>query len=142
MLTEGLIEQISRSVYTHLDTISGVKVFIEGEARDTSKFTEFLELRMDGPWLRSSGSGTWLFEIDINVLIQTPSGKNLYALEKLAGKIYVLLVKDISITDEVCSRLVTDKRQKLQINRFGQIEADVPVLQATVEARHEFTLEV
>lgn len=143
MLTEDLIEQISKSVYTYLtDGITETKLYIEGEPRDTSKFPEFMEIRMDGPWLRSSGSGTWLFEIDINVLIQTPSGDNLYALEKLAGKVIVLLAGDISITDETCSRLVTNNRQKLQFNRFGQIEADVPVLQGAVEARHEFTLEV
>lgn len=143
MLTEELIEQISRSVYTHItEGITGTKLYIEGEPRDTSKFTEFMEVRMDGPWLRSSGSGTWLFEFEMNVLIQTPSRDNLYALEKLAGKAFVVLAKDISITDKTCSRLVTNNRQKLQLNRFGQIEADIPVLQGTVEARHEFTLEV
>lgn len=146
MLREELPEKIGRAIYKHIDPIDDLKLYVDGEVRDTNTVSEFVEIRYDGPFLRSSAKNQWMFEYDINLLVQTEAEKNLYALEKVCGKLLVLLSKDISIISEgvtiACSTLKTDFRQKLQINRFGRIESDIRILQATVEARHEFTLEV
>ncbi len=144
MLSETLPEEIARAVFTHISTIP-IKIYIEGQDR-TDLFPEFIEIRYDGPFLRTAGKNSWLMEYDINLLVQTESGKNIYALEKVCGKLYVKLAQAIPIISSgitiACSTLKTDFRQKLQINRFGKIESDINVLQATVEARHEFNIEV
>lgn len=146
MLSETLPEEIARAVFTHVSTITNLKIYIDGQDRDTNKFPEFIEVRYDGPFLRSAGKDSWLLEYDINILVQTEAGKNLYAIEKVCGKLYAKLAQDIEIMSGgsiiACSTLKTDFRQKLQINRFGRIEPDVTVLQASVEARHEFSIEV
>lgn len=146
MLSETLPEEIARAVFLHISTVSNLKIYIDGQDRDTSKFPEFIEVRYDGPFLRTAGKDSWLLEYDINLLVQTEAGKNIYAIEKVCGKLYSKLTQDISIISSgsviACSTLKTNFRQKLQINRFGRIEPDVNILQATVEARHEFNIEV
>lgn len=146
LLNETLPEEIARAIFMHINEVTGLKIYIDGQDRDTNKFPEFVEVRYDGPFLRTAGKSSWLMEYDINLLVQTESGKNIYALEKVCGKLYAKLAQDISIISDgltiACSTLKTDFRQKLQINRFGRIEPDINILQATVEARHEFSIEV
>jgi len=149
MLSKTLPKDISRSVFKHLvNTITIVPhIFIEGEKRNTSDFPRFIEIRLDGPWFSAGSKDSWMVEYEMNILIQAPASENLYDIEDICGDVYTELEKSINILDDMdvliaCSSLKTNFRQKLQINRFGQIEPTVPVLQATIEARHEFTIEV
>ena len=133
---------IESSIFKHLgDNVTEVsKIYIEGMVRDTNKVEEYLEFRMDGPWVEQKQSG-YVLEYDINVLVTLPQSKNLYRKADITGELMQILSGQISILDQTqtivgCSKLKTDRRQKLQTNNFGIVKPASTLMQSTVEARH------
>lgn len=61
-------------------------LYFEGQDRDTSKLSDWAELRMMGPWIREQSQNYWQFEIRLNLFIASGIDANdLYKQQRLQG---------------------------------------------------------
>ncbi len=130
-------------------------LFIEGQHRDTAALSDYLELRMDGPTLREVSKGCWILRIEVNILVTaTFDEADFHKIHRNAGivqaaftSIPVLKFGDGPDDDQSfvgCYKLKQNAstRDFLELNHFGRIDIDVPLVQATVEGHYEMTLNI
>ncbi len=144
------------SVSKHFDDRrETLPLFIEGQHRDTSALSDYLELRMDGPTLREVSKGCWILRIEVNILLtSTFDEEDYHKIHRNAGivqaaftAIPVLKYGDGLDDDQSfvgCYKLKQNSstRDFLELNHFGRIGIDVPLVQATVEGHYEMTLNI
>ena len=97
---QHLIRWLKASVAKHFDdrTSSSIKTYIEGEKRDTNKFPNWIEVRMDGPFVVEQVSGIYKVNVDINILIGTiRDERHLYQPETNTGLVAAAFSNSISI---------------------------------------------
>lgn len=133
----------------------GLRLFIEGQHRDTRLEEDFLELRVDGPTLRQVSKGCWKLRIEVNVLVQSVfNDVNYHRVKQNSGIAQAAFETSIPVyrfgdgpdDDQSfvgCYILQQDKRSRdfIELNDFGRIEKDVPISQATVEGHYVMTLD-
>lgn len=147
---------IFASISKHFDANKQtLYLFIEGMHRETRSRKDFIELRVDGPYLTEQSKGYWRNYIEINVLVQSAmDDSDFHRIYKDVG-IVVNAFTDIPVykygnqaydDDSLlgCLKLVADARgkERIQVSHFGKIEPNVPLLQATVEGHYEMFLSV
>ena len=145
------------SVSKHFDdNRQGLKLFIEGTHRDTRKDEEYLEFRMDGPTLREVSKGCWMLRIEVNLLVTaTIDEEDFHRIHRNAGIAQAAFAQGISVFrygDGVdddnsfvgCYKLLqsSSTRDFVELNHFGRISQDVPLMQATVEGHYLMTLNI
>lgn len=143
---------IFASVSKHFETVlSSFKMFIEGEERDQWEESDFIELRIDGPYFREIQSG-WKAKIEINILLQVVMTNDVHLIYRNAGLIasaftpIVVYKYGNGVDDDDsqigCLKLVQNIRanELLVISHFGKIKPDLPLLQASVEGHFEIDL--
>lgn len=143
------------SVSKHFDdNRQGLKLFIEGSHRDTREEKDYLEFRMDGPTLREVSKGCWKLRIEINILVTAAlDEEDFHRIHRNAGIAQAAFVLGIPVLrygsgpddDDSflgCYKLLqsSSTRDFVELNHFGQIAQDVPLMQATVEGHYEMTL--
>lgn len=151
-LDQNLPRWIFASVSKHFDARrQGIPMFIEGQLRKTRAEEDFIELRVDGPYYTEISKGFWNVYIEINVLVQAAQDQaDYHRIHKLVGVVAAAFTQVISILklgDNVgdddslvaCLKLLGDKekRERIQISHFGQVEPETGIFQATVEAHYE-----
>lgn len=147
---------IFASVSKHFDAEkNGLKLFIEGQHRDTREDKDFLEFRLDGPYITEVSHNYFRLYIEVNVLVQSTKDQTSYHRIHenvgIAAAAFWNGIKVFKYGDGVgdddsylgCLRLVTDARgkERIQISHFGQIEPKTRLLQATVEGHYEMFLQ-
>ncbi len=145
------------SISKHFDdNRQGLKLFIEVTHRDTRKDEEYLEFRMDGPTLREVSKGCWKLRIEVNILVTATIDENdFHRIHRNAGIAQAAFAQGISVFkygDGVddddsflgCYKLLQNSstRDFIELNHFGQIDANVPLMQATVEGHYLMTLNI
>lgn len=108
------------------------------------------EVRIDGPNLLWLQDEDWETFTEVNIIFSAPLGEDLYALDRKIGMMITLFSKTISImklgdsdvddgTHVGCIKLFMsgDKRERLVVSRFGQIDPSVPLLQASIEGHYK-----
>lgn len=148
---------IFASVSKHFDAEKqGLHMFVEGEHRDTRDKLDFLEFRLDGPYITEVSKGYFRLYIEVNILVQsTKNQTNIHRIHENVGIAAAAFWNGIKVfkygngvdDDQSylgCLQLVTDARgkERIQISHFGQIEPKTRVLQATVEGHYEMFLKV
>lgn len=143
------------SVSKHFDDHrQGLELFIEGQHRNTKDLENYLELRMDGPTLREVSKGCWKLRIEINVLITSAFREDEYHRpHQNAGIAQAAFTKIISAfrfgngpdDDDSflgCYQLQQSNttRDFIELNHFGRIDINTPLVQATVEGHYIMTL--
>ncbi len=141
---------ILASISKHFDDRrEGVTLFIEGQIRDRPAPPELLELRVDGPHLTEQTKGCWRAYVEVNILLQiTMDGKNYHRVNAVSGLVASAFT-DIPIfrygdsvdddkTQLGCLQLISDG---IRSNKFGQVDATVPLVQASVEGHYELYLD-
>ena len=134
---------------------SGLKddatVFIEGQLRRTDTSSSFYEIRVDGPYITCVGPSRYRLWSEVNILCSANlvENNNYHRIRSMAGLV-ASLFRNVKIYNFDgpepifigCAVLVQNlrKHERVQISHFGQIEPDVPLLQATVEGHFEITL--
>ncbi len=146
---------VRASILKHFETNrQGVHLFIEGGDRDTSGNQNFAELRVDGPFLRENSKNCWDLTVEINVLIQGVLDKDdLYKIEEPIGIMCAAFHRNITVykygegneDDQSilgCLQILVNDSEGdgIMVSRFGQIEADTNIEQATVEAHYRMRL--
>ena len=154
-LNQNLPRWIIASVSKHFDDRrQGIPMFIEGQIRDTRTEKDFIELRIDGPYYTEVSKGFWNVYIEINVLIQAAQDQaDYHRIYRSAGIVAAAFEHAISIfkfgdgvgdDDSLigCMHLLGDKekRERIQISHFGQVEPETGIFQSTVEAHYEAQL--
>jgi hypothetical protein len=145
---------IFASVSDHFNTrFPTVELYIEGQHRDTSKLKEYLELRMDGPTWNEASKGYFIGSIDINILVTvTVNEEEYHRPHQLAGEVQATFDKSIDVFKYGCNpqddqshlgclslKQNRSNRDFVELNQFGIIGTDVPLMQSTVEGHYEIT---
>ncbi len=133
---------------------ASIENFIEGESdRDVTQ-SEYVEVRIDGPYSDERSKNDFKLTLEVNLLVQTviaPS-KNLYRHAELQGVCMAAMTTipvyklGPEVTDDLsqigCLDLNTDEpRDHVKAHNFGQVETDIKLQQATVEGHYKIELE-
>ena len=148
---------IVASVIKHFKAVldaASIDNFIEGtSSRDLTK-SEYVEIRVDGPYADERSKDDFILRLEVNLLIQTiinPS-KNIYRHAEVQGICMgaVTTIPVYKLGNDVaddksqigCLTVNTDEpRDHVTAHNFGQIETDVKLQQATVEGHYKIELE-
>lgn len=138
------------SVSKHFSTIS-LPLYIEGQHRLANAPKDFIELRVDGPYFTEYTKGYWRLYIEVGILVQsTLDAKDYHRLHRNLGLVANKFVDidafklgdDVLIDTQewfACLSLIQDesKRERIQTNNFGIIEASTALMQGSVEGHYE-----
>lgn len=155
-LISNLPKWIQLSALKHFtDNISDLHTFVEGQERRTNQESDWCEIRVDGPWLKQLTRIDLEVYFEINVLVSTVIDPENFAKESInIGKVLVAFTTfniykygnevDDDSTLVGCFQMLPrdDLRERLEIARFGQIDPNLNLLQATVEGHYETILTV
>lgn len=137
--------------FQSLDAI--LPVFVEGFERDTEKLPEFLELRIDGPYISEHARQQWRLYFEVNVLIVVQEeNSNAWRLTELTGHVTNKFTDAIQVLrygtgpdDDQgilgCLDLVKLPDGKIKTSNFGKIRPDARIEQATVEGHYQIFLD-
>lgn len=142
---------MAASVYTRFKTkleLEALKVFLEGERRDTSKVSKWVEVRFDGPYYRQKDRSSWIARIEVNLLVACALSSNIYEIFDITGLIAKNFTHNFpcykygnkSEDDKSffgTMKIQESNRDYLKISHFGQIDPKVAQVQAVVEAAYE-----
>lgn len=132
---------------TIIDRCAGrVPLFFEGDDRKTNKEKQFIEARIDGPYIEHVGTKNEIsLYSEVNLLVtMTRNESNLYEFQKLLGIATQILNTDICIykighpnyNQLFFCTLSLMSSDKIQNSYFGQIDPNVQVFQSTTEAHY------
>lgn len=121
-----------------------VPLFFEGDDRETSKLSEYFEVRFDGPYDLQEGtaSETTLY-IEVNILVcNKRTESKVFRHQEMVGIAQQMLnscieLRDLGFTDST-DQLIGQYQLKstIQVSNFGKIDDNVDVFQSTVEAHY------
>lgn len=125
-------------------------VYLEGDERTTNVFTDYCEVRLDGPDLDEKAKDQYFLDCTMDLLINHKlDTKNLYGPELVIGQfqaafkhcIDIHRLGDLPVDDDsfVGSYIL---QGPIEINKFGIIDKDVRLVQATLSAPYRMTLQV
>jgi hypothetical protein len=138
-------------VFQTMATANNVHLFIEGQERKTQNYSQYFELRTDGPHFRETSRGHFKIDFEINVLFTSHmSTTTMYTPQQLAGLLEQTM-NDICVyrygdgvdDDDTflgVLQIVMDKRNSVRTNQFGQIRPDTDIVQGTVEGTFKMHL--
>jgi hypothetical protein len=134
------------------DLLIGQNVYLEGQARDTSKEESWIEIRVDGPVENrvSYKHSKWKYEI--NLLIVTTRNDNVARIHELCGIAQPCFKDSIPIyrygsdngddgTLYGCLRLIIGFRERIVTSIFGNVNPTTNLLQACIEGHYEIDVE-
>ena len=144
---------IFASVSDHFSTRSTLPLYIEGQHRNTAELKDYLELRMDGPTWNEASKGYFIGSIEINVLITTAVDEEDYhRSHQFAGEVQTAFTKSIDVFKYGCNpqddqsylgcltlKQSRPDRDFVELNQFGIIGINAPLVQATVEGHYKIT---
>jgi hypothetical protein len=150
-ISANLVRWITASIYKRFYEARGsLEMYVEGQpARTTQDNADYYELRLDGPNIKEVSNNYFLVYLEVNVLITTKVQSNLLNHDNhigtivsafTAGPLHIYKYGDGDDDDGSfvgCLRLLQDKRNALEVNRFGIIDKSTSLRQATVEGHYE-----
>jgi hypothetical protein len=141
------VRWITASVIRHFGVLLdeyGIPNIVEGQRR-LSESDNFVELRIDGPYFTESTKGSWLVEVEVNILIQHGiDTENFYGMKDVQGAVSMCFVEiplrkfgdDNTVFGCLRRRNETAGGHKLTISNFGKIEPELMIQQATIEGHY------
>ena len=154
-LSKHLTRWIMASVAEHFDARrQGLTMFVEGQLRETKTLKDFIELRVDGPYLTELSNDYWEVFIEINILVQSAQDQinyhRIYASVGIVTAAFEHIIQIFRIGKELaddgtlvgCMKLKGDKdaRERIQTNHFGQVEPETGIFQSSVEGHYVMEL--
>jgi hypothetical protein len=128
---------------------NSIHCFVDGDDRQTSELTDFVEFRMDGLQVRELNSPNYYrLYLPVNILVKsTMNLERTHHFPQLIGTTSAAFVPSIDIfkygngpdDDQsllVCMTLMQDRLNQVRVNNFGQVDETVRVQQATVEGHY------
>ena len=134
-----------------LELREGLPLHITGTAFIQPEEEDFLELRVDGPYLREYSHGYWRYYTEISILVQSHmNDQDFHKIHRDVGIVQVAMNTPIPVfkhgdgledTSEKIGCLdllrATRGKHKLEVNHFGQTGPRNKLMQATVEGHFE-----
>ena len=125
--------------------------FVEGFERDTDNVPEFVELRVDGPYIQQQLKDQWRLDVELNILICVNNSNNAYRPQEIQGQVVkkfldcveVLRIGNQEPDDQTlvgCLRLQQRGPEKIVITNFGQIKNEVKQNQSSIEGHYRMYL--
>lgn len=154
MIDKNWARWIFASLSVHFENGRGtVPMYVEGQDRNTASLNEYIELRIDGPYYKELSKTYYQLDLECNVLCCAKRDNiDNHKIHRITGLISSLFKTDISVfkygdgPDDNPTIFVgclirrDEKREEIVTSHFGQIDPDIPVLQATVEAHYRMHL--
>lgn len=134
------------------DTIAGtLPMYFEGQSRRTDNEQDYLEFRLDGPYVQELSKDYFKVEFEINILVVShTNGNDFHKLYRDCG-IALNCFKPFSIfklgdgIDDTgdyieCATIPRskDQREAIRVSHFGKIDPVKPVVQSSVEGHYHF----
>lgn len=145
-----IFASVSKHFYDRRGTIA---FYIEGQERTVPAPKDLLEFRLDGPYLTEVNKDYWRLYIEVSILIQAIKDDTdyhrIHSHTGLVAQAFTTIPVykfgdgvDDDQTQLGCLELVQNlgKRERIQINNFGQIEQTTPLIQSSVEGHFEMYL--
>lgn len=128
-----------------------IPYFVEGFERTTESQSEWVEFRIDGPYVKEMTRGSWKLNVEINLLISVPGGKDAYRIERIEGDVTKHFLDCIEVyklgQDEAddgtllgCFKMIQTGRDKIIVTNFGKLKPDVNLYQKSIEAHYQMFL--
>lgn len=122
-------------------------VFIEGFERDTESLADYIEIRIDGPYIRENLKDQWRLYFEVNILcVAQENNDDSYRLNRITGQVCSLfeniLVRRYGQSEEDdeqeigCLILTPRGNERIQTSYFGKINPANRILQASVEGHY------
>jgi len=137
---------IFASIAKHFSSIPNL--YVTGTHRDTSNQKEWVELKIDGPYIKHLSKDYYQLNIEIDAQIYTVQDPN-YAFNnlELQGKVLELFTECIRIyklgnkpedTGDFVFNIVMDDRDKhmLDVSNFGPIDTDIKMVVSDIEGHY------
>jgi hypothetical protein len=146
-MLSNIPKNIHRSMFEFINSgYTETEVFLEGDTQ-RDQTIPFIEVRMDGPKVKHLSGGEVYCTFECNILIQVSIANNLYTISDICGTLLELLANGFNILDQNgtvlgCARVDKERRRGMEINRYGLIDPQSELMQATVEIGFDVTLEV
>lgn len=133
------------------DNAAAVKLpmYMEGTGRKTNQSSDYFEFRVNGPFINQTLINEYKVWITINILLANIiNEQDQYTLNINQGKILAAFVPaipiyryGIDIDDDKsffdCVILDPDAGEKIKVINFGQLSANVRVMESTIEATYQ-----
>src|SRR5581483_3130056 len=123
--------------------LPSIGFFVEGQDRQTNTQTDFVEVRMNGPDFSQCSPSQWDVQVQFNVLVQSiRDEKDFHKIHRTIGAVLACFPTNLTIyrygdgtgdDQGVEGCLITksgSKNDGLIVSQFGQVQPDVPVMQA------------
>lgn len=121
-------------------------LYLEGQERRTQDEANFLEFRLDGPFVYECTQGDYVIDFDINILVMSQiDNKDHHKLYKDCGvalecfkaiPIYKLGVASYDDQSLIGCALITQQRDAIRVSHFGKLDPNKMCLQSSVEAHY------
>lgn len=140
---------VTLSVAKHFETVlTGQKIYLEGQSRDTSKDETRFEIRIDGPikTIIQAQYEIWFFEINVLLVTYNNGQKHVGHVDELLGLLangftdHIPVYKfgpDQDLSFYGCLRLKIGFRERVVVSKFGNVNANTNMFQGTVEGHYE-----
>lgn len=143
-----------KALIKHFDEKKGdTTLYVEGFPRNTDSLTDYLELRIDGPYIRENANDQWRLFFEVNVLVVVKENhEDAYRIDRLIGRVSDIFKPSIPVfkygdqPDDSgeffgCLVLVPRIQERIQVSHFGKIRPDTDILQASVEGHYNIYLD-
>lgn len=140
---------VALSVAKHFQTVlTGYKVYLEGQDRDTSKEEEWFEVRIDGPSKTNIQASyeIWFFEINVLFVTHNAGQKHVGYIDEKLGLLangfsnHIPIYKFGPTEDKTwynCLRIKIGFRERVVVSKFGNVNPSTNLFQGTVEGHYE-----
>lgn len=126
--------------------------FMEGFERGTDGKPEWVELRLDGPYIREMTKGCWKLEVEVNTLIVVNDNANAYRSQEIQGMVLKKFLDCLEVYQignqepddgELlgCLKLQQRGREKIIVTNFGMLKPDIRQFQSSIEGHYVMTLD-
>lgn len=129
-------------------------LFIEGASRDPTVQKDFIEFRLDGPYVNEASKNCFYIDCEINLLVHCyKNDSDLHKIYRLCGAALAAFTPafpvykygngdadDQSILE--CMQLVrsNDQREAVRVSHFGQLDPSKKLMQSSVEGHYKMLL--
>lgn len=146
---------IYASCANHFATIlkaKGYKVFIEGMIRETELQSDYIEFRLDGPYIEEPSANYFCIYAEIDILIVHFKSADIYAIQRMCGDVMaafcaIPLYKygtgdDDNQSQFGCLTLVNTLSEKnsVRVTNFGQMGPGQLMMRSSVDGHYHTQL--
>jgi len=147
-MVRHLPKWIRASIAKHFqEGLKDIHLMLEGAPRQTNELTNWVELRVDGPYATKMSPTLWDYYMEINTLIMDKMDeRDMYRIEKTKGILLELhtvipVFKFGNGVDDTgafvgCLMPFFGKRDKIEVADFGILDVDTRIRVAQVEGHY------